>query len=135
MGLSRLQSRLLTRAGAICYAAWGVFHVGVAHDIYALGRTQEGLAQGRTFQLAAYMLCIAVTAVAVAALGNWREKRWAFWFNLILIGWADGVWILVVVLPAYVPLFRGLAPPAVFALGAALSIIGRVAGRSAAPAI
>jgi hypothetical protein len=45
---------------------WGLFHLKVSHDIYRLGLSQHGVAQGRTFQLAAYMLCISLAAVIVA---------------------------------------------------------------------
>lgn len=66
-------ARITAWAGACCYVAWGVFHLKVARDIYLLGATQTGIAQGRTFQLAAYMLCIALTAVIVAVVGNVRQ--------------------------------------------------------------
>ncbi|MGC1301998.1 MAG: hypothetical protein WA840_06460 [Caulobacteraceae bacterium] len=114
-------ARTTARVGACFYVAWGIFHVKVARDIYLLGVTQKGIAQGRTFQLAAYMLCIALTAVVVAVVGNAQNRRWAYWFNLGLMGWADGVWTLVVVFPGYVPLFRGLVPPAIFLAGAIIT--------------
>lgn len=79
----------------------------MAHDIYILGFAQTGIAQGRLYQLAAYMLCIALFAIAVAAFGNWRNNERGYWLNICLVGWADGVWVLVVVLPGYVPLLRG----------------------------
>jgi hypothetical protein len=42
-----LPSTLIARLGALCYIAWGLFHVNVAHDIYTLGSTQTGIARGR----------------------------------------------------------------------------------------
>lgn len=113
------------RAGGLCYVAWGLFHLKVAHDIYLLGAQQSAIARGRLYQLAAYMLTIALFAIAVGAVGNWRNTRAAFWLNLVVIGWADGVWVLVVVLPGYVPLLRGLLPPAIFALGAMLTALAQ----------
>ena len=71
------------------------------------------------------MLCIAVFAVLTAAVGNWRNGKWSYWLNLIVVGWADLVWVLVVVLPGYVPLLRGLLPPAIYGLGALLTIAAR----------
>jgi len=103
--------------GALCYVAWGLFHVKVAHDIYILGSAQTGITQGRLYQLAAYLLCIAVFAIVVALVANWRNTQRGYWLNLCVIGWADGVWVLVVVLPGYVPLLRGLLPPAIFLAG------------------
>jgi len=115
----------VARVGALCYIGWGVFHLNVAHDIYLLGAQQTAIAQGRLYQLAAYMLSIALFAIIVGAAGNWRNRRMAFWLNLIVIGWADGVWVLVVVFPGYVPLLRGLLPPMIFLIGAALTALGQ----------
>ena len=53
---------LFARLGALFFAIWGVFHVYVAWQIYTLALTQNGIAQGRTLQLAAYMLTIALFA-------------------------------------------------------------------------
>jgi hypothetical protein len=117
---------LAARAGALCYIAWGAFHVKVAHDICILGAAQAAMAQGRLYQLAAYIFTIAVFAAVVGAFGNWRNSLKAYWLNICLVGWADGIWVLVVVLPGYVPLLRGLIPPAIFALGAILTTIARM---------
>ena len=117
------------RLGALCYVAWGLFHVKVANDIYLLGSAQTGITQGRLYQLAAYLLCIAVFAIVVALVSNWRNTQRGYWLNLCVIGWADGVWVLVVVLPGYVPLLRGLLPPAIFLAGAVLTSIARGGAR------
>jgi hypothetical protein len=113
-----LKAKVTARIGALCYAAWGVFHVHVAYDIYRLGLPLTGIAQGRMYQLAAYMLTISVFVIGVGVLLNWRNSRVGFWLNLCVAGWADGVWVLVVVLPGYVGLARGLIPPAIFIAGA-----------------
>ena len=115
--------------GALCYVAWGLFHVKVANDIYVLGAAQTGITQGRLYQLAAYLLCIAVFAIVVALVANWRNTQRGYWLNLCVIGWADGVWVLVVVLPGYVPLLRGLVPPGIFLAGAVLTSIARGGAR------
>jgi len=120
-----LPSTFIARLGALCYIAWGLFHVNVAHDIYTLGSAQTGIAEGRLYQLAAYMLCIAVFAVLTAAVGNWRNGKWSYWLNLIVVGRADLVWVSVVVLPGYVPLLRRLLPPAIYVLGALLTTAAR----------
>jgi hypothetical protein len=120
-----LPPMILARLGALCYIAWGLFHVNVANEIYKLGAAQSGIAQGRLFQLAGYMLCIALFAIAISAFGNWRNETRSYWLNLIVIGWADLVWVLIVVLPGYVPLLRGLSPPAIYALGAFLTTTAR----------
>jgi hypothetical protein len=103
----------VARLGVLFFFAWGLFHVGVAHDIYLLRVVQLGIAQGRIFQLSACMLSIAAFAICAAAAGNWRNSRAAFWLNLCVVGWADSVWVIVVVLPGYVPLALGLIPRAI----------------------
>jgi hypothetical protein len=113
------------RLGALCYVVWGLFHVKVARDIYALGSAQTDIAQGRLYQLAAYLLCIALFAIVVAVVANWRNSQRGYWSNLCVIGWADAVWVAVVVLPGYVPVLRGLIPPAIFLMGAVLTTIAR----------
>jgi len=118
-------STIIARLGALCYIAWGIFHVKVAHDIYTLGSTQTGIARGRLYQLAAYMLCIAVFAIVTGAAGNWRNGARSYWLNLLVVGWADLVWVSVVVLPGYAPLLRGLLPPAGYVLGALLTTAAR----------
>ena len=127
------QALIAARGGALCYMAWGIFHVGVARDIYGNGVAQAGIVQGRLFQFAAYMLCIALFAIVVAVLGNWHNSRLGYWLNLCVVGWADGVWVLVVVLPGYVSPLRGLAPPAVFLLGAVLTTVARAISRRTPP--
>lgn len=47
----------------------------------------------------------------------------------LITRWADGVWVLVVVLSGYVALLRGLAPRALFVVGARFTTIARHAAR------
>lgn len=108
----------LARVGALSYAAWGVFHVYVSWQIFSLSLSLQGIAQGRMLQLAAYMLTIALFAVAIALWRNWRNDRVGHWLNLCVIGWADAIWVAVVVLPGYVSLGRGLLPPCLWVIGA-----------------
>jgi hypothetical protein len=44
-----------------------------------LALTQTGITQGRSLQLAAYMLAIALFAIAIAL---WRNDRLGYWLNL-----------------------------------------------------
>jgi hypothetical protein len=116
-------SKIFAWLGAAFYTIWGVFHVYVAWQIYTLGATEQGLAQGRLFQMAAYMLCIALFAISIALTRNWRNDRLGYWLNLAVVSWADGVWVLVVVLPGYVPMARGLIPPAFWVTAAIFSTL------------
>ena len=118
-------SNVYARLGAVAYAAWGLFHVYVAWQIYSLGLSEQGIAQGRLLQLAVYMLTIALFAVFIAVTRNWRNDALGYKLNLGVVSWADTVWVLVVVLPGYVPLARGLIPPAIWITGAVLTSIGQ----------
>jgi hypothetical protein len=112
-----MSTTLFARLGALFFAIWGVFHVYVAWQICTLALTQNGIAQVRTLQLAAYMLTIALFAVVIALWRNWRNDRLGYWLNLWVVSWADIIWVLVVVLPGYVPLARGLIAPAFWLAG------------------
>jgi hypothetical protein len=122
---------LYARLGASCYVAWGAFHVYVAWQIETLALPLSGIAQGRMLQLAAYMLSIALFAIVIAVWRLWRNDSLGYWLALAVVGWADAVWVLVVVLPGYVPLGRGLIPPAIFVAGAVLTTLARRASRLA----
>jgi len=121
----RQGASVLSRLGALCYAAWGLFHIKVAVDIWWLGAGQRGLVQGRLYQLAAYMVTIAVFVLVVGLWRNWRNDRLGYWLNLGVAGWADSIWVLVVVLPGYVGPARGLVPPAFYVGGAVLTTLAR----------
>lgn len=116
---------IFARVGALLYIAWGIFHVYVAWQIYTLGLTEHGIAQGRLFQLAAYMLTISLFAIVVAVTRNWRNDNLGYWLNLAVVSWADIIWVLVVVLPGYVPTARGLIPPAIWIAAAICTTIAR----------
>lgn len=118
-------NNIFARLGAILYTAWGIFHVYVAWQIYTLGATEQGIAQGRLFQLAAYMLTISLFAIVVALTRNWRNDTLGYWLNLTVVSWADIIWVIVVVLPGYVPMARGLIPPAIWVAAAICSTIAQ----------
>lgn len=119
------------RAAAVLYAAWGLFHLKVAWNIAELGRIESGLAQGRLFQLAAYMATIALFAIGVGVFLNARNDRVGYWLNLCVTGWADAIWVAVVVLPGYVSPVRGFVPPAIFVAAAICSTLARRGARIA----
>lgn len=116
-----IQNGTISKIAAALYVAWGVFHVYVSWQILTLALHEQGIAQGRLLQLAAYMLTISLFAIIIAMWRVAKNDPVGFWLNLAVVGWADVIWVLVVVLPGYVPLVRGLLPPAVFVLAAILS--------------
>ena len=126
MKLSAKTAAWAARVSALL-SAWAVFHLKVARDILQPGLTQNGIAQGRTFQLGAYMLTSALFVLVVATALNWRNGSSGYWLNLCVAGWADAVWLIVVVLPAYVSLVRGVVPPAIFLAAAIAATFARQA--------
>lgn len=122
---------VLARIGAVFYAIWGAFHVFVAWQIYQLALANQGIAQGRLVQLAVYILTIALFAIGIAAWRNWRNDRCGYWLNLLVVGWADIIWVVTVVIPGYVPADRGLIPPAIYVAGAILTTLARRTGAAA----
>ena len=72
---------------------------------------RPGITRGRLYQLAAYMLCIALFAIVTGAAGIVRNGPRSYWLNLIVVGWADLVWVLVVVPPGTRPYSAGYYRP------------------------
>jgi len=71
------------------------------------------------------MFTISLFVVYVAVTRNWRNDQLGYKLNLGVVSWADLVWVFVVVLPDYVPLGRGLIPPAIWITGAVLTTIAQ----------
>lgn len=118
------------RIGAIFYGLWGVLHLLAALDsLNATLAMDAGIVQGRLFQLTWYLAFFALVAILVAAFGNWRNSRSAYWLNLIAISAADIPFLLFLLLPGYVPLWPGLLGPILWGLAVLFSTIGRFSGR------
>jgi hypothetical protein len=77
------------------------------------------------YQLAAHVLSIATAVMVVSLFADWRNSSVGYWLNLCVAGGTDGVWVLVVVLPGYVSVSRGLLPPTLFVAGAIATTIAR----------
>lgn len=115
------------RIGATLYFLWGILHLYAAYGIYKLGTDLEpGLVQARLFQDAAFMLIIALLAMAIAVWKNWNNDRIGYWLNLSIVSVADIIFLLLVVIPGYVPLGRGLIGPALWVAAVIFSTIDRV---------
>lgn len=116
----------LSFLGAGCYSLWGLLHIFAAHGIYQLGAEQSGLVQGRLYQDAALMLAIALAVLYVAAFKNWRNDRFGFWCNLVLVSIADIIFLLFIVWPGHVPPERALPGPTLWLFGALFTWIDYV---------
>lgn len=110
------------RVGAIFYTLWGLLHLIAAWRGYQLGAEQNaGLVQGRLYQGAWNMAIIAVLAVAIAVIFNWRNSQTGYWLNLFLISATDIGFIVLLLIPGY---SMDIIGPILWLLGLILSTIG-----------
>jgi hypothetical protein len=126
----------LSVAGAICYALWGCLHLQAAYLVFRLGAALEpGMVQGRVFQDAWSLLFFGVTAIAVALTLNIRNNAWGYWINLWILTLADTGLIFFILLPGHMPLWPGIAGPALWILGFILTTLAYVRAAPATVAI
>ena len=112
------------RAGAIAYIIWGLLHLDAARKVYDLGSTLEvGMVQGRVYQDAWNLVCFAVFAIVVAVAFNWKNSRLGYWLNLLAVSATDIGFIVLILIPGFLPLFPGALGPMFWLIGAALTTI------------
>jgi hypothetical protein len=117
--------KIFYRAGAVCYVIWGLLHLQAARKVYALGSTlDQGMLQGRVYQDAWNLVYFAVFAIVVAVVFNWKNSRWGYWLNLITVSVTDIGFIIMILVPGYLPFFPGVLGPVFWVVGAALTTIG-----------
>lgn len=110
------------RLGAIFYVLWGLLHLVAAWRGYELGADQDpGLVQGRLFQGAWNMAFLALFAIAIAIIFNWRNSRLGYWLNLFTISATDIGFIVLLLIPGHSTEIIG---PIVWLLGLAFSTVG-----------
>ena len=116
---------MIHRSGAAMYVIWGVLHLNAALLVYKLGQALEpGMVQGRVFQDAWNLLIFALVAIVVAAWLNWRNSRLGYWINLIAITATDVGFIVLVLVPGYLPFWPALLGPIFWVLGGVFATIG-----------
>ena len=69
------------------------------------------MAQARLMQTAFYLAAFAAAAIIFAITLNWRNDRFGFLVNAVIVGIADIPFILFVLVPGYVPWWPGLLGP------------------------
>ena len=62
-------------------------------------------------QTAFYLAVFATAAIIFAITLNWRNDRFGFWVNAVMVGVADIPFILWVLIPGYAPWWPGLLGP------------------------
>ena len=83
-------SNIYARLGAAAYAAWGIFHIYVAWQIYALGFVEQGIARGRLLQLA-HVVEIALQRVDLRA----QVLEFALYGNQLFPAFGSGAGLLL----------------------------------------
>ena len=116
----------LARIGAALYVGWGVLHLIAARGIYELASSiPDGPAHARLEQSGLDLGLFAVQAMAVAVLLNWRNDRIGYWLNIIVVGAVDLGYVVLVIVPGYVPAsLIAFAGPAIYVIGAMFSTAG-----------
>ena len=66
------------------------------------------------------------TAGIVFATLNWRNSRLGFWCNAIILGIGDIPFILFVLVPGYMPVWPGIAGPALWIGGLVCTAVAQV---------
>ncbi len=143
------------RLGAIAYVLWGVLHVGfgvgllvalrgsggdalaligTARDRATIPDALGGVGEAVLAQHAWNLVAIGVAAAALGATLNWRNDRLGFWLNLAIVSVADLGFIAFVLAPGHIRVVDGLAGPALWIAGAALTAMGQAALRRERPA-
>ena len=116
---------LFAKLGAVTYVLWGLLHIQAARLVYLLGQTLEtGVVQGRIFQDAWNLLFFALFGIIVAIFLNWKNSRLGYWLNLIVVSIADVGFIVVILVPGYVPLVPGALGPALWLVALLFSTLG-----------
>ena len=113
---------ILARTASILYVLWGILHIVAAVKVYTLGQSIEpGMIQGRIFQDAWNLLFFALFGMAVAIKYNWFNSKLGYWLNLVVISAGDIGFIILVLIPGYIPLVPGVLGPLLWLAALAFS--------------
>lgn len=118
---------IYARIGAVFYVLWGLLHLVAANKVYLLGQALDsGMVQGRIYQDAFYLLFFALFGMVVAIVFNWKNSKSGYWFNCVVISFADIGFILTILSPGYLPLFPGAIGPLLWIMALAFTTIGMI---------
>ena len=115
---------LLARIGAGLYVLWGLLHIVAAYKVYSLGQTlEQGMIQGRIYQDAWNLLFFALFGIAVAVLYNWKNDKLGYWLNAVVVSAGDIGFIILILIPGYLPIFPGALGPIIWLLALMISTL------------
>jgi hypothetical protein len=103
--------KIAAKLGAVLYVCWGLLHFTAAYGVFKLAQNSSAMTQARLMQTAFYLAAFATAAIIFAITLNWRNDRFGFWVNAIMVGIVDIPFILFVLVPGYVPWWPGLLGP------------------------
>ena len=113
------------KIGSALYIIWGLLHIVAAVQGFQLGASLEpGLVRGKINQGAWDLLFVALAGISIAVIYNWKNNRFGYWINLIMVSIADIGFIIFVLIPGYVDLFPGILGPVFWVLAAFFSTLG-----------
>lgn len=115
----------MSQIGAVCYVLWGLLHLAASFQVFKLGSGQKfGMVQGRIYQHAWNLACIAVVVPVIAIVYNWNNSVLGYWLNLATTGVTDIGFILFVMVPRHLPLKLSIPGPALWILATVFSTLG-----------
>jgi hypothetical protein len=104
--------KIAAKLGAALYVCWGLLHFTAAYGVFkSVQNSPPAVAQGRLMQTAFYLAAFATAAIIFAITLNWRNDRFGFWVNAVMVGIADIPFILFVLIAGYAPWWPGLLGP------------------------
>ena len=113
------------KIGSALYIIWGLLHIVAAVQGFQLGASLEpSLVRGKINQGAWDLLFVALAGISIAVIYNWKNNRFGYWINLIMVSIADIGFIIFVLIPGYVDLFPGILGPVFWVLAAFFSTLG-----------
>ncbi len=115
----------MSQIGAVFYVLWGLLHFVASFQVCKLGSGQKsGMIQGRIYQHAWNLACIALVVPVIAVIYCWTNDLFGYWLNLVITSVTDIGFILFVMVPRYLPLKLSILGPLLWVLAMIFSTIG-----------
>ena len=113
------------RIGAVFYILWSLLHLMAAWKVAGLAADLDGMVQARIMQDAWFLGGSAVFGSTVAILWNWHNHPTGYWLNLLVLGFTDVSFVVLVVAPGHLPLFpHGVLGPTLYLVAAIATTVG-----------
>ena len=139
-----MTTNALVKAGAVFFVLWGLLHIAVglstagqfitsgpAGVFSGFGASPSPSEVGPALQLAGHialdfgLILAGYGLLAIwAALLIWRGQRLGFWLATVMLGVADGAFIVALMVPGFISPAAGGLGPLLYVLGVASAAIG-----------